>query len=66
MESRCLDTRQAARYLGLHYQTLCNWRMRRVGPPYLKLGKRCVYRLDDLEAFMKARRIDPTEEGISE
>ena len=32
-------------------QTLANWRSRRVGPPYIKLGRRVLYRLSEIEAI---------------
>jgi hypothetical protein len=32
-------------------RTLEGWRHRGIGPQYLKIGGRIVYRLDDIEAF---------------
>jgi hypothetical protein len=32
-------------------RTLEKWRQDRCGPPYLKIGGRVVYRLEDVEAF---------------
>ena len=34
----------AAEYLGLSVNTLKNWRLRRVGPDYVKLGSSVFYR----------------------
>jgi len=53
------DTVKAAQYLGLATQTLANWRFTRQGPPYSKLGRRIVYRLEDLDAFLEKNRIEP-------
>jgi Helix-turn-helix domain len=36
-------------------RTLERWRWLRQGPPYLKIGGRVVYRLDDIEAFELTR-----------
>lgn len=36
-------------------RTLEQWRWRGVGPRYLKLGGRVVYRLEDIEAFEATR-----------
>lgn len=48
-----LDERETATRLKLAISTLRNWRAKRIGPPYLKLGARCVrYRLEDLEKFI--------------
>lgn len=63
--STFLETRQAAEYLGLRAQTLRQWRQRREGPAYIKLGNgrnsRCVYRVGDLEAFVAASTVKPGE-----
>jgi excisionase family DNA binding protein len=55
---------EAARYLGLgSAQTLRNWRHLGRGPAYCRLGRRILYRREDLEAFLVSRRIDPQAEG---
>jgi hypothetical protein len=50
---------QAAEVLGLKVQTLRNWRHERRGPAYLKLSRRVIYTLRDLEAYQLKNRIDP-------
>jgi hypothetical protein len=40
-------------------QTLRNWRHLRKGPPYVKLGRRVVYRMEDLLDYLERHRIDP-------
>lgn len=48
-----VDEREAAAILDAQVQTLRNWRWRRVGPRYLKIGKRLVrYYKPDLLAFI--------------
>ena len=48
-----LDGAGAAAYLGgLSAHTLRNWRTRGVGPRYLRLGDRVVYRIADLDAYL--------------
>lgn len=49
-----LDTKAAARHLGLAASTLSKLRLSGEGPAYAKLGRRCVYRRSDLEAFIAA------------
>jgi excisionase family DNA binding protein len=52
-----LTTPEAAEYLGLKPGTLEIWRCNGKGPNFLKLGRACRYRLEDLEEFMdKATR----------
>ncbi|MEM7399763.1 MAG: helix-turn-helix domain-containing protein [Pseudomonadota bacterium] len=46
-----IDQKQLAERWALSPRTLEQWRWRGVGPRYLKLGGRVVYRLEDLEAF---------------
>ena len=49
-----LDEREAAAILGASVQTLRNWRWRREGPRFRKIGLRMVrYRRADLEAFVE-------------
>jgi len=54
-----MDTRDAARYLGVAYQTLNLWRVEDRGPAYLRLGRLVRYRQADLDAWLEARRVEP-------
>ena len=49
----------AAAFLGLAVQSLRNVRSHRKGPPYIKLGRRVVYKVSDLEEYLNRHRIDP-------
>lgn len=40
-----------ARRWNLSERTLERWRWRKLGPPYLKVGGRVIYRLEDVETF---------------
>ncbi len=40
---------------------LAQWRHKGVGPAYFKLGRKIVYRGEDLNAWANARRVEPTE-----
>lgn len=49
-----LTTEEASAALAVTPRTLANWRAKREGPAFLKIGKRAVrYRRADLEAFMR-------------
>ncbi len=50
---------EAAEYLGVPVETLAQWRYRRQGPAYVKLGRRVVYRTADLDAWMDANTVRP-------
>lgn len=52
-----LDEKQAARVIGFKPRTLSLWRARGNGPPFLKIGLRCVrYKLSDLRTWADAQR----------
>jgi predicted DNA-binding transcriptional regulator AlpA len=50
------DTERAAQRLGLSISTLEKMRCLGGGPAYLKLGRRVVYEVADLDAWKAARR----------
>ena len=52
-----LDENQAANFWGLKVQTLRNWRCKRRGPNYLKIGSRVGYLLEDLQRYRSAHKI---------
>ena len=54
---------QAAELLGLKPQTLRNWRCQSRGPAYSKIGRRCIYAVQDLESYRAKNRIDPEADG---
>ena len=47
---------ELARRWRISPRTLERWRWRRQGPQYLKIGKRVVYRLEDIQTFEAAKR----------
>jgi hypothetical protein len=53
---RHIDQRHLAARWGLSVRTLERWRSRHEGPPFLKLGGRVTYRLEDIEAYEVAQR----------
>ena len=56
----------AARVLSLSQSTLAKLRLTGKGPAYCKLGRRVVYRLEDLTAWLeKNRRLSTSESGGS-
>jgi len=55
--NRLLDRQEAATYLRLKPQTLANWAVTRAqNLPFVKIGRRVMYRLADLDAFVMANR----------
>ncbi len=54
---RYFTSDQAALYLGLDPKSMKDWRYRRLGPPYQKIGHRIRYCQVDLDAYLKDRKI---------
>lgn len=50
-----LTTQQASAYLQLAPITLAVYRCHGKGPKYCRIGRRVLYRLADLDAFIEAR-----------
>lgn len=42
-------------------EKLAQWRHKKIGPPYYKLGRKVIYRGADLNAWAEAQRVDPTD-----
>ena len=62
LPGRKLNVQEAARLLGLSVSTLNKMRLTGSGPPYLKLGRRVVYDVHDLEAWAASRKRNHTSE----
>ena len=60
--SSLLDAQKAADWTGLSTSTLAKLRLTGSGPIFAKLGRRVVYRIDDLEAWIEAHRFKSTSE----
>jgi predicted DNA-binding transcriptional regulator AlpA len=58
-----IDTKEAARRLGLMDTTLEMWRVRGCGPQYLKIGRLVKYRASDVEGWLESRERQSTSEG---
>lgn len=54
-----LNDVEAAKFLNISVSCLRNWRCQRKGPPYVKIGKRVLYRVEDLNSFLAHHRIEP-------
>ena len=50
-----LDQKQLAERWLISQRTLEQWRWQGRGPRYLKIGRRVIYRMSDIDAFESAR-----------
>ena len=53
--STILDAHASARYMGLSASTLAKMRLSGNSPPFLKLGRRVLYRRVDLDEWLQSR-----------
>ena len=53
---RYLDARQAAAYLRVSRRTLHRMRETREGPPYSKVGRKVIYDIRELDAWVEERK----------
>jgi hypothetical protein len=58
-----LNTEEAAAYLGVSMSLLEKLRVRGDGPAYAKVGARVIYLREDLDAFVRGRRVRSTSEA---
>jgi hypothetical protein len=65
MGSKRLSEAQAAKKLGVTPATLANWRWRKYGPPWLKIGRRIEYVDSDITAWEESQRRDPSASAAS-
>jgi hypothetical protein len=54
-----LTQEQAAVVIGVKPTTLATWRHFGRGPKYLKIGRSCFYRRDDIDRWMDAQAVVP-------
>lgn len=55
---RLISREEAAEALGIRPQTLACWATnRRYGLPFVKIGRRVMYRLADIERFIEANLV---------
>ncbi len=59
MNQKLVNEKQAAKYLGLSPSTLQSLRFMHKPPAYVKIGRSVRYLVEDLDEFLKSRRINP-------
>ena len=57
-QQRYINEKEVARIIGRGLQTLRNDRHRGRGLPYIKMGRSVRYSLEDIIAYMEARKIE--------
>jgi predicted DNA-binding transcriptional regulator AlpA len=58
VQERALTEVQVAARLGASVSTLRQWRRRRIGPSFFRIGRAIRYRPEDVETYIQAVRIE--------
>jgi len=53
-----LTISELAVLIGKNERTLANWRCARTGPKYAKLGSTVRYRVEDVDGWIEAQRVE--------
>ena len=55
---------ETALFTGAAVQTLARWRCEGYGPQFIRVGRKIMYAVEDLVAWMNAGRVASTSESI--
>jgi len=58
--AQLVDTKRAARFMGLKESTLEQWRVYGKGPEFVKMGRSVRYRVRDLQQYLDTLRAYPS------
>ena len=61
-DKRTLTDVEVAGRLGVSRFTVRSWRLKGLGPRFLKMGRAVRYRPEDVEAFKETALVDPAAE----
>ncbi len=61
MEQRYLTAKEAAKFLRTSPGQLANLRMRGEGPPFVRLKRKCLYEIREIENWLNFRKIKTIE-----
>ena len=67
MTDRLLNTKEAARFIGVKPQTIERWRMNDIRIPYIRIGRAIRYRTEDLAAWLERKtvRVNGVTEAVA-
>ena len=63
-EKERVPSTEAASYIHRHASTLDKWRAQKISLPFYKDGKKVLYCVDDLDAYLASKRVEPIAYGI--
>ncbi len=57
------DPKTTGEYLGISPSTLAEWRMKGVGPSYIRAGRHVIYRRSSVDEWLESRAVNSTAEA---
>jgi excisionase family DNA binding protein len=61
-KKRFLNKKELSEYLGISVYTLDSWVSQRREIPYIKVGTRVLFDIEDVHAWLESRKVFPREE----
>lgn len=61
MTDRLLSEAEVSELLGVTIKCLQDWRYRRCGPRYIKVGRLPRYRSEDIETWLRERTVETSD-----
>ena len=65
MDEEFIDESEVCKILGKSIFTLRNWRVKRYGPRYFKVGHNVRYRRSDILAWIEGTVVEPMAKGAA-
>ena len=62
-KSKLIDTVQLAEYLGNEVNTCEGWRLKGIGPSYIKVGRLVRYRIENVDRWIESQTRNSTCEA---
>ena len=60
---KLIDTVQLAEYLGNEVNTCEGWRLKGIGPSYIKVGRLVRYRIENVDLWLESQTRNSTSEA---
>ncbi|MHB8510867.1 MAG: helix-turn-helix domain-containing protein [Actinomycetota bacterium] len=57
-EDGLISVEELAEFLKVPVKTIYSWRHRKAGPPALRVGKHLRFRMNEVQKWLSARRLD--------
>ncbi len=63
MDNHLLTQKHLSNLINVSERTLERWRVEGSGPVFVKAGRKCLYRVEDINAWLEANRRASTSEA---